>query len=194
MSHLALCANAPRASRILTVAFLFPESGDNDWFNRVVARVSRHPCCHVELVFEDDMSFSIFSNSKLFFKKRTFSNPEYRLVSLSVSSLEYATAYSFCAAAMSHEIDFNELGIYAAYFQPCPMLYRQSSIETGYTFCSKVVAEALQAARVQEAEELVPCMTTPSVLYEALKGSGRRVHHSVRFKMDQLRQVGAVVG
>lgn len=183
---------APRASRILTIAFLFPEAADNDWFNVMVAKVSRHPCCHVELVFEDDMSFSIFSNSKLFFKKRSFSNPEYKLVSLSVPSMEYAAVYGFCAAAMSHDITFNELGIYTAYLQPCPVFYTDPSVQAGHTFCSKIVTEALQSAGVPEAEHLVPCMTTPSVLYQALHLSGRRVHHSVRFKMDQLRQVGVV--
>lgn len=191
MSHLSMCA--PSRSRIITVAFLFPGQGD-DWFNRLVAWASKHPCCHVELVFEDDMSFSIFSNSNLFFKKRTFSNPEYQLVSLSVSNLEYITAYSFCTAAMSHDISFHELGIYAAYAQPCPMLFTRPSIEAGRTFCSKVVTEALQAARVREAEGLEPCMTTPSRLYETLKDSDRRINHSVKFKMNQLKQVGAVVG
>ena len=190
MSQLSLCA---ARTRILTIAFLFPESADNDWFNLLVAKVSQHGCCHVELVFEDDMSFSIFANSKLFFKPRTFANPEYKLVSLSVSNMEYMAAYSYCAAAMSHEITFNELGIYAAYLQPCPMLYTRPSVETGHTFCSKIVTEALQAGGLPEAEYLEPCRTTPSVLYEALHASGRRVHHSVTFKMEQLRQVGAVV-
>lgn len=183
-----------RATRILTVAFLFPGSRDGDWFNRLVAAVSRHGCCHVELVFEDDMSFGIFSDTKVFFKPRTFANPEYRLVSLSVSNMEYTSAYGFCSAAMSHDIEFSEAGIYAAYLQPCPMLFTRPSMETGSTFCSKIVTEALQAAGVTEAEGLVPCTTTPSTLYGALHESGRRVHHSVTFKMEQLRQVGAVVG
>jgi len=176
------------------VAFLFPEADDNDWFNRLVAKVSRYRCCHAELVFEDDMSFSIFADSKLFFKPKTFANPEYKLVSLSVSNMEYMAAYSYCTAAMSHNITFNELGIYTAYLQPCPMFYTSPSVETGHTFCSKIVTEVLQAGGLPEADHLDPCMTTPSVLYGALHASGRRVHHSVTFKMEQLRHVGAVVG
>ena len=191
MSHMSLCA--PR-TRILTVAFLFPEGWDNDWFNLFVAKMSRHGCCHVELVFEDNMSFSIFADSNLFFKPKTFANPEYRLVSLSVSNMEYLAAYSYCSAAMSHNITFNELGIYTAYMQPCPMFYTRPSVETGHTFCSKIVTEALQAGGLTEADHLEPCRTTPSVLYEALHCSGRRVGHSVPFKMEQLRHVGVVVG
>ena len=190
-----------RPARILTVAFLFPDLSKpwlamsaDERFNAIVARACRFPCCHVELVFEDGMAFSIFSRSRLFFRQRSFANPEYRLISLRVPRAEYQAAYAFCAAAMTHEIGFNEIGIYAAYLQLCPVLYTQPSTEAGHTFCSKVVTEAMQAAGTPEAEPLVPCTTTPSMLYGALAESRRKIHHTVTYKCEQLRQVGCVFG
>ena len=37
--------------RVLTLAFLRPSEQDH-WVNRLSARVSAHPFCHVELFFE----------------------------------------------------------------------------------------------------------------------------------------------
>ena len=79
------------------------------------------------------MAFSIFSRSRLLFRQRSFANPECRPISLSGPRAEYQAAYAFCAAAMTHEIGFDEIGIYAAYLQPCPLLYVQPSMEAGHT-------------------------------------------------------------
>ena len=179
-------------SSILTAAFLFPEADDNDLFNLFVAKISRNGCCHVELVFEDDMAFSIFSKSNLFFRRRSFANPEYRLVSLNVSSDQYSKAYNFCTDAVKHDIAFNEIGIYTAYMQPCPMFYTGSSRDEGITFCSKIVTEALQAAGINEVDDLTPCTTTPSTLYTALNYSERKIGHSLSYKREQLRTSGAL--
>ena len=180
-------------TRILTVAFLFPERKGLS-LNRVVAELSWHKTCHVELVFEDNFAFSIFAGSKLFFKPRSFSNPEYTLISLTVSHAEYVAVYNFCKSAMTHDIGFTDVGMVAAYVQPCPMVLTAPSLETGYTFCSKVVTEALQMGPVQEVEHLSPCTTTPSFLYGALLESKRKIHHSVTYKCEQLKQVGSVFG
>jgi len=181
-----------QASSIVTAAFLFPVGWDNDWFNLFVAGISANSCCHVELVFEDDMAFSIFSQSNLFFRRRSFANPQYRLVSLSVTPEQYSKAYRFCADAVRHDIAFNEMGIYTAYMQPCPMFYTGSSQEEGMTFCSKIVTEALQAAGIKEVDDLTPCTTTPSTLYTALSYSDRKIGHSLSFKREQLRTSGAL--
>jgi hypothetical protein len=193
--HLALAPLPPPRQRIIILAFLFPTSADNPLLNRVVARVSKYKTCHVELVFEDDMSFSIFAGSKLFFKKRTFSNPEYSLLSLSVSQAEYASLYSFCQSASTHDLGFTDAGMYMCYLQPrsCPVFNTAPSVEAGCTFCSKIVTEALLFAGTPEAEDLIPCTTTPSCLYGAFKDSPRRVLSSVGFRREQLRQAGVVV-
>ena len=180
--------------RILIVAFLFPGGSDRQLLNRLVAGASRHKTCHVEIVFEDDMAFSIFSGSKVFFKQRSFSNPDYSLVSLSVTSAEYSSLYSFCQSAASHELGFSDVGMVLSYVQPtrCPIFNTAPSVEVGHTFCSKIVAEALQFAGVPEVEHLIPCTTTPSCLYAAFMDSPRRVLSSVSYRREQLRQAGVV--
>jgi len=179
--------------RTLKLAFLTPTDQDPQ-FNRVVARISKHPTCHVELVFEDGMAFSIFKGSKLFFKQRSFSNPDYKLLSLSVSNGEYQSAYAFCSQAVKQEMDFTDCGMLGAYFQfpSCPLFCNAPSSSTGCTFCSKIVTEALQFAGVGEVQHLHPCTTSPSNLFEALKESDRIVVDTVPFKQNQLFMMGVL--
>ena len=181
--------------RILTMAFLFPGPG-NPAFNRVVALASSFGTCHVELVFEDDMAFSIFAGSKLFFKPRSFSNPEYQLISICVSQAEYTAAYNYCQSCVSHDIEFTDAGMYAAYFQPqsCPFLNTAQSTELGYTFCSKIVTETLQFAGVPEVDHLTPCTTTPSMLFGVAQDSARKLINSVAYKRERLVQEGVLRG
>jgi hypothetical protein len=182
--------------RVITLAFLRPRPDDKDWVNRLVARVSRYGISHCELVFEDNMAFSIFAGEPLFFKYRTFSNPDYELVSLYVSHVEYASAYAFCQQAVDYNIGFTDVGMVACYFQPkrCPCINTGSSLYVGHTFCSKIVTEALQFACIPEVQHLVPCTTTPSCLYDAVSDSNRKAVCSVPYKRDRLQQVGVWLG
>lgn len=183
------------SQRMLTLAFVRPGPEDPA-FNRVVARVCKHGICHTELVFEDTMAFSIFAGQEVFFRPRTLSNPEYELVTLSVSHTEYVSAYSFCKQAVESRIGFTDVGMIAAYFQPkgCACINTSSSLAAGHTFCSKIVTEALQFAGVREVEALSPCTTTPSCLYEAVKDSPRKLLYSVPYKCEQLKHSGVITG
>ena len=194
-NHVLVTSALPR-QRIVTLAFLFPEGGDNPLLNKVVAALSEYRTCHVELVFDDDMSFSIFAGSKLFFRKRTFSNPDYHLLSFSVPHAEYASLYSFCQSASTHDLGFSDVGMYMCYLQSrqCPVFNTAPSVQAGWTFCSKIVAEALLFAGAPEAEGLIPCTTSPSCLYGAFKDSPRRVLSSVGFRQEQLRRCGVIFG
>ena len=181
------------SQRMLTLAFVRPGGGD-PLFNRIVARACKHGICHAELVFEDNMAFSIYAGNQVFFKPRTLSNPEYELITLSVSQREYTSAYSFCKQAVQNCIGFTDTGMLAAYFQPrgCPCINTSSSLTAGHTFCSKIVTEALQFAEVEEVQALSPCTTTPSCLYEAVKDSPRKLLCSVPYKCEQLRHSGVI--
>lgn len=199
MSHvthvtMAVPLITPVRHRILTVAFLFPDSRYNPLLNTLVARISKHKTCHVELVFEDDMAFSIFAGSNLFFKQRTFNNPDYVLIPLSIPNAEYATLYNFCQSVVTHDICFTDVGMVFSYLQPkhCPFINTAPSMQLGQTFCSKIVAEALQFAGTPEVEHLIPCTTTPSCLYDAFKDSPRKIMSSVGSRRDKLRQIGVV--
>ena len=178
--------------RVLTLAFLRPGPDETDSVNWLVGKVSKHGISHVELVFEDGMAFSIFAGENLYFKHRTFSNPDYELVSISVSHVEYMSAYNFCQQAVGHNLGFTDVGMVACYFQPrgCPCINTGASVYVGYTFCSKIVTEALDFACIPEVDGLTPCATTPSCLYDAIYVSERKVLSSVPYKRDQLQQVG----
>ena len=179
--------------RVLTLAFLRPGPNDPP-FNHLVAQMCKNGICHAELMFEDNTAFSIFAGQQVFFKHRTLSNPDYELVSLSVSQAEYSSAYSFCQQAANSELIFTEVGMLASYLQPkaCPFIHTASSLYIGSTFCSKIVTEALKFSEVREVEHLNPCTTTPSCLYEAVKDSQRKLLCSVPYKCDQLRRVGVL--
>lgn len=184
----------PVGHRVIILAFLFPGQDEKSRLNRMVARVSQHATCHVELVFEDDMAFSIFAGETVFFKRRTFANPCYSLLSVSVTQAEYSSLYSFCQAAATQEIGFTDVGMVMSYLQPtyCPVFYTTPSSESGLTFCSKIVAEALQFGGVPEVDHLVPCTTTPSCLYAAFLESPRRILSSVGHRRERLRQKGVI--
>jgi len=178
--------------RILTLAFLRPGPEETDWVNRLVSRVSKHGISHVELVFEDDMAFSIFAGQNLYFKPRTFANPDYELISLSVSHEEYVGAYSYCKQASAYQIGFTDVGMVACYFQPrtCPCINTGSSVYVGYTFCSKAITEALDYAGVHEVEGLTPCTTSPALLYDAVIDSNRKTICSVPYKRELMHTMG----
>ena len=185
----------PARHRILTMAFLFPNGNDSLSLNTLVAGVSKFKTCHVEMVFEDDMAFSIFAGSTLFFKHRSFSNPDYSLISISVPPVEYSALYEFCQSAITHELGFTDVGMVLSVMQPtrCPIFNTGPSVQIGFTFCSKIIAEALQFAGTPEVEHLIPCTTTPSCLYGAFVDSPRKILSSVGYKRQQLRRVGVVM-
>lgn len=162
----------------LTLAFLRPPADDKR-LNRCTAALSRHGICHVELVFEGGMAFSIYDDRPPFIRQRTLSNPGYELVSLAVGKTEYKAALQFCRSAVAEAYRFDELGMYLSVVHPGSCAHKPSS-ELGKTFCSKIIVEALQFADVEEVQGMCPSAATPSSLYAAVKNSQRRVCYCVR--------------
>ena len=78
----------------LTLAFLRPPSDDR-CMNRLTACASKHGICHVELVFDGGLAFSIYEDRSLFLRQRSMANPGYELVLLAVSQKEYKAALQF---------------------------------------------------------------------------------------------------
>ena len=168
----------------LTVAFVSPDE-DDFWENRLTARVSKHPFCHVELHFETvNKCFSILYGEIARLRPKSLSNPNYKIVSLGVSATEYDSCLQFCVAAETWQLEFDNAGMWRSWYG-CGCCER-SSREVGRTFCSKIITEALQYGNVAEAEGLNPALATPSRLYDALKGSTRIVCASVPFKRESL--------
>lgn len=71
-----------------------------------------------------------------------------------------------------------------------PLHTHRRVLSVGYTFCSKIVTEALKFGGLHEVEHLTPCTTTPSCLYEAVRDSQRKLLCSVPYKRDQLCRMG----
>lgn len=172
------------SQRILTLGFLSPTAGDH-WVNRLSARVSAHPFCHVELFFEGmDQSFSIMWGELAGFRAKNLSNPNYTLVSLSVSVKEYDNTLEFCRNVANQKLGFDDRGMWVSWFSSivCCAACDTPSHQKGGTFCSKIVTEALQFAAVREVEHLSASAVTPSRLYECIRGSNRVTCCSVPFK------------
>lgn len=182
-----------RPQRILTLAFLHP-SPDDHWINRLAARASTHSFCHVELYFESiQQSFSIMWGETAGFRAKNLSNPNYSLVSLSVTAKEYDACLDFCRSAASQALAFDERGMWASWFPSVtPCCHEPTSQQRGATFCSKIIAEALQFGEVQETLDLRPSFTTPSRLYERVRQSQRIACSGVPFKRQALMTLSTI--
>lgn len=173
------------AYRALTLAFLRPPP-DDLFENRLTAAFSRHGICHVELVFDNGTAFSIIQEERVAsLRARTMSNPRYETVSLAVTPAEYQACLRFCKEAHAQHLGFDGLGMYLSVVTPACV--HRPSAQVGKTFCSKIITEALLHAGVREADGLSPSGTTPSGLYDAVRGSARRMCHSVRPLAGSLR-------
>jgi hypothetical protein len=174
--------------RVLTLGFLQP-SPDDHWVNTLSARASSHPFCHVELYFESlQQSFSIMWGESAGFRAKNLSNPNYTLISLMVSAKEYDACLTYCLSAAKHELAFDSSGMWGSYFAPvlgCSACDR-SSEQTGATFCSKIITEALQFADVREVQGFRASAMTPSRLFARVHRSGRVACNSVPFKRQAL--------
>ena len=174
--------------RVLTLAFLMP-TPDDHWANRLTARASAHPFCHVELYFESiNQCFSINWQEKAGFRCKNLSNPNYQLVSLLVSAKEYDSALEFCRTIGNQDMGFDDRGMWLSWFPSvvCCTFCEYNSQLKGRTFCSKVITEALQFGGLREVDRLLPAATTPSVLYASVRQSTRIACNSVPFKRQAL--------
>eukprot|EP00961_Rhodomonas_salina_P274508 3708946-Rhodomonas_salina.1 len=129
--------------RKLNVMFYKPPEGDL-LLNRMVAYVDP-PYSHVEVCFEDGSATSIFQGETVFVQPRTYSNPNYTIVTLSVSAANYNTTLQHCQAARKAGVGFHSAGMYASLLPVQLVPSREDA-----TFCSRYVTELLQAAGVPE--------------------------------------------
>jgi len=181
-----------RAQRILTLAFLRP-GPDDHWVNRLAARVSAHPFCHVELYFEGlQQSFSVMWGETAGFRAKNLSNPNYTLVSLSVTAKEHDSCLEFCRSVCTQQLVFDDRGMWASWFPTLGCCGEPTSQQVGRTFCSKIVVEALQFGGVREVENLRPAVATPSRLYECVRHSGRMTCNGVPFKRQALMVLSTI--
>ena len=164
--------------RTITLAFYHPTPGEHR-VNDLTVRWSEHGVCHVELVFDGMWAFSLYLDEPTRLRQKSFLNPGYEMVSLSVPYMEYASCLQFCKAAAKEAYPIDKVGMYLSMIHPGGCM-EVSSASIGKTFCSKIITEALKFGGLQETQGLSPSAVTPSRLYAAVKDSERRICHNVR--------------
>jgi hypothetical protein len=173
----------------LTLAFLTPEENDH-WLNKLASYVS-NGYCHVELIFDAHkanhtnkaLAFSVQSGEYVRLKGKSFKNPRYDYVTLSVPAQQYDSAYAFAESATKKQIAFSNLDMSMSLVHPGACAHTPS-LESGHSFCSKIIAETLQNANCPEVDSLCPSSTTPGSLFNAVCRSQRRVTTCIKLKTD----------
>lgn len=166
-------------ARNLTLAFFSPTVED-DWMNRLVARVSKYPYCHIELYFEStNQCFSILYGGKAELRTKTLQSPCYEIVTLGVTLQEYDACLNFCRNVSKQTITFDNIGMILSWF-------KLGFTKKDKTFCSKIICEALQYAKVEEVKNRLAYGCTPSRLYGDVMHSKRRICASVPYKCEQM--------
>jgi hypothetical protein len=167
----------PPDRRMVRLCFYEPRGVGEHWLNRLVASVGRHYVSHVEILFEDDMAASIFADEVVFFRKRSYSNPNYRIKGFDVSSTSYNLMYNFAKSASGRQVGFSNAKMFCGPF----VGYRGSS---DVTFCSEFVTQTLQVGGVTFAMKMDASRSTPSSLLEFMSSHATVCFESTAFKMD----------
>eukprot|EP00960_Hanusia_phi_P078147 768787-Hanusia_phi.AAC.1 len=186
VKHTALPVPPPsprrQAAVMRTIQLLFYRVQPVDhWINRLVALLDP-PFVHVEVCFEDGMASSIFAGERVFFRHRTYANPHYAIETLPVDPTGYNAMYAYCQQRAASGVDFDNLGMVLAALPVC------WHTPPDRTFCSRHVAEVLQAGKVPEFLLLTPHRTTPTMIHKAARASNRTFFSSVPFKIGLLVQ------
>jgi hypothetical protein len=123
------------------------------------------------------MAASIFADDEVFFKKRRFSNPSYRIKAFTVSNTSYDLMYNFCKDAAVRHVGFSNLKMLCG-----PLLGYRGSVD--YTFCSEFVTQVLQVGGVGFVTRLDAARSTPSALLEHITRSETVCFDTTAFKLN----------
>ena len=117
---------------------------------------------------------------------RTFSNPNYTVVSICVTGEQERSARSYCAEHASRGVEFDGLGMYMArmpkIFRDVIDVFRDTRKRKDSTFCSKYVTGVMQHIGIKSFMCMDPAGTSPSLLHRCITGTGGSSsshHHSL---------------
>jgi hypothetical protein len=142
----------------------------------VVAYCGKHFVSHVEIQFADEMSASIYADEEVFFRKRSYSNPSYRIKAFTVSAQSYDLMYKFCESAAARHVGFSNLKMVFG-----PLFGYKGSCD--HTFCSEFVTHALQIGGVPFAMKTDAHRNTPSALLEHISSIETVCFDTTAFKL-----------
>ena len=158
------------------LCFYEPRGENEPWINQLVAYFGKHYVSHVEIQFEDEMAASIYADGEVFFRKRNFSNPSYRIKAFTVSAQSYDLMYKFCESAASRHVGFSNIKMFCG-----PLIgYRGSS---DLTFCSEFVTQALQVGGISFAMKIDAHRSTPSALLQRISNAETICFDTTAFKL-----------
>jgi hypothetical protein len=175
--HLETKNVSPASSRTVRLCFYEPRAENEHWLNRLVASVGNHYVSHVEIMFEDDMAASIFADETVFFRKRSYANPYYRIKAFTVGSKSYDQMYRFAQSCSEQQKSFSNAKMFCG-----PICgYRGSSDNT---FCSEFVTHTLQVGGIPFAMRMDAGRSTPSALLGHMNAIETVCFDSTAFKLD----------
>lgn len=146
---------------MLRVWFYDPKNDLEGLFNKAVA-YSDPPFCHCELQFPNLMTCSIYMGSTVCFKSRTNFGDAYTVLNIPASNEQIQMAYDVCNRNFIAKQQFSAIDMIG-----CISPWKRNNLpQSKYTFCSKLVAEALEAARILP--DNISTMISPSSLYRTL--------------------------
>jgi hypothetical protein len=159
------------------LCFYEPRGENEHWLNRLVASMGKHYVSHVEILFEDDNAASIFADETVFFRKRTYSNPYYRIKMFLVSPTSYWLMYNYAKSCSEKQISFSNAKMFCGPFGG----YSCGSADT--TFCSEFVTHTLQVGGVDFAMKMDATKSTPSLLLDYMNSHETICFDSTSFKL-----------
>lgn len=154
-----------------------PASDASGRVNKLVAGADG-PFCHCELHFSDGSAFTIYMEGVAVLRPRRFSSPNYTAVPVPCTREQEARCRAFAAAVVEGGVPFSTLRMVNAFCRlPSPGV--GADVEPGAhvghgSFCSELVAEALQAGEVLPAS-VAARHVTPSGLARMLREGGASV-------------------
>jgi len=167
----------PRDRMIIRLCFYEPKGTGENWLNQLVAGFGKHYVSHVEILFEDDMAASIFADEVVFWRNRSYSNPQYRIHSFDVPTSSYWLMYNHARDMSKRNVGFSNAKMFCG-----PLIgYRGSS---DLTYCSEFVTQTLQVGGVSFAMKMDASRSTPSTLLEFMNTHSNVCFDSTSFKLD----------
>ena len=162
------------------VWFYNPEADPSGMINKIVAKLDS-PFCHCEVQLNNGLAASIYMNSQASARQRNFSNPAYTRVRIPCTPANHSQATSAIAALVEAKPEFSMKGMVGSY-------YGENWCPDNHTFCSKLVADVLVAAKLLPPDTETATIT-PSGLHRMLTNSQKVTHGS---GVDQQGRVEAI--
>lgn len=153
----------------LNVWFYNPDTDPSGLVNKLVAHCDG-PFCHCEIQLADGMAASIYMHGTASMRLRKFSNPAYTCVRIPCHYSTHARAADAMKTLVASEPEFSSRAMLGAY-------YGVNWCAEKHTFCSKLVADVLHAARLFP-EHIDTATITPSGLHRLLTNASSPTHNT----------------